>query len=73
MKEIKLIKTEEDYKDALNAIEKLMGEDPRPESKEGEQLLLLSALIKDYESNVFPAILPDPIDAIKFKMEQADC
>jgi len=72
MKEIKLIKTEEDYKDAINAIEKLMAEDPRSESKEGEQLLLLSALVKDYESNVFPVTLPDPIDAIKFKMEQAD-
>ncbi len=72
MKEIKLIKTEEDYRNALNAIEKLMAGDPRPESREGEQLLLLSALIKDYESNVFPATLPDPIDAIKFKMEQAD-
>ncbi len=72
MIEIKVIKTEKDHKDALNAIEMLMANDPDPESKEGEQLLLLTTLVADYESRVFPSTLPDPIEAIKFRMEQAD-
>lgn len=72
MIEIKVIKTEEDYKNALNAIEVLMVQDPDPESKEGEQLLLLTTLVSDYESRAFPTTLPDPIAAIKFRMEQAD-
>ncbi|MFA6586298.1 MAG: ImmA/IrrE family metallo-endopeptidase [Candidatus Paceibacterota bacterium] len=72
MKEIRVIKTEKDYEEALNAIATLVVKDPNPESKEGEQLLLLSALVEDYESRVFPSTLPNPIDAIKFRMEQAD-
>lgn len=71
MIEIKVIKTEKDYKDALSAIEGLMVQDPSPESKEGEQLLLLATLVADYESRTFPTTLPDPVDAIKFRMEQA--
>lgn len=67
---IRPIKTEDDYKEALGWVEELMGKDPDPESDEGEQLSLLATLIKDYESNVFPESLPDPIDAILFRMEQ---
>jgi HTH-type transcriptional regulator / antitoxin HigA len=72
MIEIKVIKTETDYREALNSIEALMAKDPDPESAEGEQLELLSTLVSDYESKTFPATLPDPIEAIKFRMEQAD-
>src|SRR3989344_341470 len=72
MKEIRVIKTEKDYEDALSAIEELVVKDPNPESKEGEQLLLLSTLVADYESRAFPSTLPNPINAIKFRMEQAD-
>jgi HTH-type transcriptional regulator / antitoxin HigA len=72
MVEIKVIKTETDYREALKSIEALMAKDPDPESAEGEQLELLSTLVSDYESKAFPATLPDPIEAIKFRMEQAD-
>jgi len=72
MIEIKVIKTEYDYREALKSIEALMAKGPDPESAEGEQLELLSALVADYESRSFPATLPDPIEAIKFRMEQAD-
>lgn len=71
MNKIKVIKTEKDYEEALKLIEKLMSLDPDPDSEEGEQLSLLSALIQDYEVRVFPETLPDPIDAIRFRMEQA--
>jgi len=71
MIEIKVIKTEEDYQNALKSIEALMVKDPDPESEEGEQLSLISTLVADYESKIFPLTLPDPIEAIKFRMEQA--
>src|SRR5713101_2632795 len=72
MIEVKVIKNEKDYREALNAIEMLMANDPDPESAEGEQLELLSTLVADYESKFFPSTLPDPVEAIKFRMEQAD-
>ena len=72
MSDIKVIRTKKDYDAALNLIGRLMANDPDPESEEGEQLNLLGMLIADYESKVFPIALPDPIEAIKFRMEQDD-
>ncbi len=72
MSQIKVIKSKEDYEEALKLVETLMGHDPDYESEEGEKLRLLSTLIEDYEKRVFPEILPSPVDAIKFRMEQAD-
>lgn len=71
MNKIKVIKTEKDYEEALKLLESLMSRDPNPDSEEGEQLGLLSTLIQDYEAKVFPKSLPGPVDAIKFRMEQA--
>jgi len=71
MSKIKVIKTKEDYEEALILVKMLMGRDPDPDSEEGERLSLLSALIEDYEKRIFPGTLPTPIDAIKFRMEQA--
>jgi HTH-type transcriptional regulator/antitoxin HigA len=67
---IKVIKTDEDYHEALVSVEELMNENPNPESEGGEKLSLLVTLIQDYESKMFPESLPDPIDAILFRMEQ---
>lgn len=72
MDKIKVIKTEQDYEEALKLVERLMSRDPDPDSAEGEQLTLLTALIQDYEARLFPEALPDPIEAIKFRMEQAN-
>ncbi len=72
MSKIKVIKTEQDYQEALKLVEELMNFDPNPNSEEGEKLNLLGTLIEDYESRVFPETLPDPIEAIKFRMEQSD-
>ncbi len=71
MNDIKVIKTEKDYQDALKYIEVLMANDPDPESEDGEKLALLSTLVSDYESREFPIVFPSPVDAIKFRMEQA--
>jgi HTH-type transcriptional regulator / antitoxin HigA len=70
MNKIKIIKTEQDYKEALSLAEELISFDPQPDSEKGEQLNLLSTLIQDYETRAFPETLPDPIEAIKFRMEQ---
>lgn len=72
MNKIKVIKTEEEYKAALALVEALMANNPEPDSEEGEKLDLLAALITDYESLLVPESLPDPIDAILFRMEQVD-
>lgn len=72
MKKIKVIKTEEDHKEALKYIEELLRLDPEPNSQGGETLSLLTTLVQDYEANIFPETLPDPVEAILFRMEQQD-
>jgi len=68
--EIKVIKTESDYHDALAAIEALIDRDPDRGTPEADRLEVLSLLVEEYESRNFPSSLPDPIDAVKFRMEQ---
>ena len=70
MNKIKIIKTEQDYTEALKLVEELITYDPQPDSEKGEQLNLLSTLIHDYEARSFPETLPSPIEAIRFRMEQ---
>ena len=65
----KVIKTEEEYESALGRIEELM--DAEPETAEGDELELLATLVEVYEEKHYPIALPDPIDAIRFRMEQA--
>ena len=64
----RLIKTEEDYTVALSRIEQIM--DATPGTAEMDELELLTALVEMYEDRHFPINRPDPIDAIKFRMEQ---
>ena len=71
MSKIKVIRTEQDYQEALELVDGLISLDPDPDSAEGEQLSILSTLIQDYEARSFPAALPNPIEALKFRMEQA--
>lgn len=66
--EIKPVKTKADYKAALKEIESLMGEEGN--TPEGERLDVLVTLVEAYEEKHFPMDLPDPIEAIKFAMEQ---
>lgn len=64
----KVIKSEKDYQIALNRLEEIF--DSKKGSKNGDELELLSLLIDNYEKEKFPIDLPDPIAAIKFRMEQ---
>ncbi len=65
----KLIKNEEQYEEYLNIAESLIDLDPEPGSKEGDELELLTLLIEKYEDEHYPIDFPDPIEAIKFRME----
>ena len=65
---MKIIKTETEYNLALNRLEQIF--DSEPGTPEGDELELLSLLIDNYEKIHFPIGLPDPIEAIKFRMEQ---
>jgi HTH-type transcriptional regulator/antitoxin HigA len=67
---IKPIKTEKDYQMALERLEVVF--DAKSGSTEGDELELLGILISQYENEHFPIDLPDPIEAIKFRMEQLD-
>jgi len=64
----RLIKNEKDYNAALSRIEQLM--DAKSGSADMDELELLTALVEIYEERNFPISLPDPIDAIKFRMDQ---
>jgi len=62
------IKTEKDYEKALERLEQIF--DAKQGTKEGDELEILSILIEKYEDEYYSIDLPDPIEAIKFRMEQ---
>ena len=64
----KIIKTGEEYAGALARVEALM--DAKPGSPKEEELELWSLLVERYEEENFPIDLPDPVEAIKFRMDQ---
>ena len=66
--DIRPIKTDADYRAALNDIENLMMAEP--DTIEGEKLDILVTLVETYEAKHFPMDLPDPVEAIKFEMER---
>lgn len=68
--EITPIKTKQDYDQALQRLELIF--DAKKGTKEGDELEVLGILIEKYEDDYFPIDLPDPIEAIKFRMEQMD-
>lgn len=63
-----IIKSEKEYNLALERIEEIF--DAAPNSPEGDELELISMLVEMYEDSKYKISLPDPIDAIKFRMEQ---
>jgi HTH-type transcriptional regulator/antitoxin HigA len=62
------IRNETDYQKALKRLEKVF--DAELGSKEGDELEVLSILIDNYEKEYHPIGMPDPIEAVKFRMEQ---
>jgi HTH-type transcriptional regulator/antitoxin HigA len=68
MQDLKPIKTKADYKASLAEIERLWG--ARSGTPEGDRLDILAMLIDAYGNEYYPMDPPDPIEAIKFRMEQ---
>jgi HTH-type transcriptional regulator/antitoxin HigA len=66
----KVIKNLEEYEEALEEYDALLDVDPDAGTPDAIKLELLSHLIGEYEEREFPIDLPDPIEAIKFRMEQ---
>jgi|SRR5579872_1829134 len=66
--EIKPIRNERDHERTLRRVEALWG--AREGSKEHDELDVLATLIDAFERDHFPIDLPDPIEAIKFRLEQ---
>ena len=67
---IRVLRTEPEYQAALAAIEALMDLDAAPGTSAAERLELLTLLVEDYEKREVPSSLPDPVEAIRFRMEQ---
>jgi len=65
---IRPIKTEKDYNEALKRLEVIF--DATPNSTEGDEAEILSLLIDNYENEYYPIEAPDPIEAIKIRMQE---
>lgn len=68
MGDVKPIRTKTDYKKALAEVERLWG--ARSGTPAGDRLDVFATLIEVYESENYPMDQPDPVEAIKFRMEQ---
>ncbi len=66
--DIQLIKSEEDYQNALVRLDVIF--DSKKGSKESDEADVLALLIDEYESQYYPIEAPDPIEAIKIRMEE---
>ena len=64
------IRTESDYKTALRELSAYFDNEPAPSSEDGDRFEILATLVEAYEARHFPIGAPDPIEAIRFRMEQ---
>lgn len=69
-KEIRPIRNEAEYDAALREIERYFEREPEPGTPEADRFDLLALVIEDYEDKHWPIETPDPVEAIKLKMEQ---
>lgn len=65
---LKPIKTEMDYRTALKRLEEIF--DAKPGTQESDELEILGLMVDDYENKHYPIEAPDPIEAIKIRMEE---
>lgn len=64
------IRTDKDYKAALRELSAYFDNEPSPGTEEGDRFEILATLVESYEAKHFPIEAPDPIEAIRFRMEQ---
>lgn len=68
---IRPIHTENDYKVALRELSAYFDNEPEPGTEDGDRFEILATVVEAYEAKHFPVETPDPIEAIRFRMEQA--
>ncbi len=68
--ELKIIKTKKQYEEFLDWVDVLFDKKVKADSLQGDKLQVALLLIKQYEDANFPIPLPDPIDAIRVKMDE---
>ena len=64
------IRTKSDYKRALREVSAYFNDEPEPGSEDGDRFEILTTLVEAYEARHFRIEAPDPIEAIRFRMEQ---
>ena len=64
------LRSEDDYRAAMQEISGFFDNEPEPGTPEGDHFDILLTLAEAYEAKHFPVDLPDPVEAIKFRMEQ---
>jgi HTH-type transcriptional regulator/antitoxin HigA len=69
--ELKPIRTEAEYEVALREVSAYFDDEPTPGTAEGDRFEILVMLVEAYEARHHPIAPPDPVEAIKFRMEQA--
>ena len=69
---LKPIRSEREYDEAICEVEKLFATDPEPGTPKADRLEVLTLLVNHYEDMHYPALPPDPVEAIKFRMDQMD-
>ena len=70
MKQVKIIHSEEELEQALGRMSKLMDIDPEPNTLEADEMDLLGLVIEHYEQKHYPRKPTDPVEVIKFMMDQ---
>ena len=68
--QLKIIKSKKEYEACLKWVDAMFEKKIRPSTSEGETLQVVLLLIKDYEDRHYDIPFPDPIEAIKLKMEE---
>ncbi len=69
--EIRPIHTDDDYQAVLSELSGYFDNEPEPGTPEGDRFEVLLTLVEAYETKRFPIDLPDPVEGIKFRMEQS--
>jgi HTH-type transcriptional regulator/antitoxin HigA len=70
MLELKIIKTDDQYRAYLAEVDRLAVDDPALGTPNGDRLELLAKLVEDYEKARFQFRRPDPVEAIRFRMDE---
>lgn len=64
------IRSETDYRDALRELSAWFDDEPTPDTPDGDRFEIMLTLVEAYEAKRFAIEAPDPVEAIKFRMEQ---